>query len=348
MHTIVVTPGNGSPTFPTALGCDVLLQIHQLVPYTATIDPTGTGQVTVSPQPQTYSGVAGQYFVARQRATLSATANTGWNFYEFNNSPFWLPGGLGANPKTFDVPDTGNPVATTVEFSNTPIYTVDIQPETFSSNLSVYVDKNNVDHGGLFYTPKIFPLTAIRTGRRAASTSLQVLAQQSPYSVNSRYNFSKWSDGGAMSHVTAPLPPTAQSYIATVTPQFRPASNFDFPPCGGSATPTDVGFYPAGHSLRLTATPDTDWIFAGWTYDKTGVANPTTLVANDETLVYANFNTVNTPLTLTSLSPVARARARGLRADPDGHRVQPHIAGLCQWPVQNRDLREFQRPSPYL
>jgi hypothetical protein len=62
----------------------------------------------------------------------------------------------------------------------------------------------------------------------------------------------------------------------------------------------------------LAATADTDWLFAGWTYDKTGTANPASLVANDETLVYANFNTVNSPLTLTSLKPSsARAGAAG-------------------------------------
>lgn len=326
MHTITVAPGNGSPTFPSTAPQIATYSANfiQLVPYSASIAPTGTGQSTVSPQPQTYSGVAGQYFVARQQATLSATANTGWNFYEFNNSPFWLPGGLGANPKTFEVPDTGNPVNTTVEFSNTPIYTVDIQPETFSSNLTVYVDKKNVDHGGLFYTPKNFSSMYDSNWTPGSKHSLQVLAEQSPYSVNSRYTFSSWSDGGPMSHTTAPLPATAQSYIATVTAQFRPATNFDFPPCGGSATPNSVGFYPTGHSLRLAATPDTDWLFAGWTYDKTGTANPATLVANDETLVYANFNTVNTPLTLASLKPSsARAGAAGFMLTLTGTGFSP-------------------------
>lgn len=315
MHTITVTPGNGSPTFPTAAPQVATYSANfiQLVPYSASISPTGSGTATVSPQPQTYSGVAGQYFVARQQATLSAAANTGWKFYEFNNGQFWLPGGLGANPKTFDVPDTGLPISAMVEFSNTPIYTVDITPETFSSNLRVDVD------GTYYYTPKNFSSSYDSAWIPNSSHTLSV-DPVPPYSINSRYNFLRWSDGHANSPpgtITAPLPATARSYIATVTPDFRPATNFDYPPCGGSAAITTVspsgdGFYPTGRSLRFTATPDTGWTFAGWTYDKTGTTNPMSLVADDETLVFANFNTVNTPVTLTSLKPSsARAGAAG-------------------------------------
>ena len=56
-------------------------------------------------------------------------------------------------------------------------------------------------------------------------------------------------------------------------------------------------------TMNYDATPDTGWSFAGWTYDLTGTTNPTHLTANDETLVFANFNTTTTPLTLISLSP---------------------------------------------
>jgi hypothetical protein len=68
-------------------------------------------------------------------------------------------------------------------------------------------------------------------------------------------------------------------------------------------SPTSDGFYPTGQQLTMNATPYPGWTFAGWTYDLTGTANPATLAANDETLVFANFNIVATPLTLTSMSP---------------------------------------------
>lgn len=91
-----------------------------------------------------------------------------------------------------------------------------------------------------------------------------------------------------------------------------PATNFNYPPCGGSATidpasPTGDGFYPTGQQLQFTATPATGWTFAGWTHDLSGTTNPATLTATGETLVFANFNITNTPLTLTSLSPASVA-----------------------------------------
>jgi hypothetical protein len=46
-------------------------------------------------------------------------------------------------------------------------------------------------------------------------------------------------------------------------------------------------------------------MFAGWSYDLTGTSTTASLNAAGETLVYANFNTVAAPLTLTALSPGA-------------------------------------------
>jgi hypothetical protein len=303
-HTIIVAPGNGSPAFPTTSPQVATYSANfiQLVPYTSSVYPSGAGTASISPQPQSYTGATGSFFVARQQATLTASPASGWNFYEFNNAPFWLSGGLGANPKTFYVPDTGNPVDTTVEFSNTPIYTVGVSPDAFSSNLYVYVD------GNFAYTPKNFSSYYDSSWTFGSSHTLNLDPPEYPYSSNSRYAFSSWSDGGAQSHTIASLPAASTSYIATLTPQFAPATNFNYPPCGGSGalspnSPTNDGFYPSGQSLQYGETPDTGWSFAGWTYDLTGTSSPASLTATDETLVFANFNTTTTPLTLTGLSP---------------------------------------------
>ena len=138
-------PGNGEPSTPatspavTTYSADFI----QLVPYAATVYPTGTGTVTPSPAPQSYSGSSLLFYTARQEATLTAAPSSGQNFYEFNNALFWLPGGLGANPKTFYVPDTGLTVNTTAEFSPDPVYTVNVAPNPFSSNLYIYADGSN-------------------------------------------------------------------------------------------------------------------------------------------------------------------------------------------------------------
>ncbi len=309
-HSITVIPGNGSPIFPNTSPAVATYSANfvQLVPYAATVSVVNgqvPGQVAVSPQPQVYPGATGAFFVARQEATLTATPNAGWNFYEFNNAPYWLPGGLGANPKSFYVPDTGNPVNTTVEFSDTPVYTVDVTPETFSSGTWVYVDSD------FAYTPKNFSQSYDSTWTPGSGHKLDFPSPEYPYSYNSRFNFASWSDGGAATHRIASLPGTSTSYIATVTPQFQPATYVDFPPCGGSnaITPasTNAGFYPTGKTLTFTATPDASWVFAGWTYDLTGLTNPKKLTADDETLVVANFNTTDVPLTLTSTAPSSAA-----------------------------------------
>jgi hypothetical protein len=267
------------------------------------------GEVSVSPQPQSYPGLTGQFFVARQEATLTATPLAeGWSFYEFNNAPYWLPGGLGANPKSFYVPDSGNPVNTTVEFSNAPIYTVDVTPETFSSGTYALVD------GGYVATPRNFSPMYDTNWTPGSSHTLDFPSPEYPYSSNSRFAFAKWSDGGAASHTIASLPGTSTSYVATVTPQYQPATNFGYPPCGGtaeiSAPKTKTGFFPTGTKLTFSATPTSPWVFAGWTYDLTGTTNPKKLTADDETLVFANFNTTDVPLTLTALSP-SSAKAGG-------------------------------------
>jgi hypothetical protein len=306
-HTITVTPGNGSPAFPATspLVATYSANFIQLVPYTASVYPAGEGTVSVSPTPKSYTGASGTFFVARQKATLTATPVSGWNFYEFNNGPYWLPGGLGANPKAFYVPDSGNPVDTTAEFSNTPVFTVDVSPDAFDSNLYAYVD------GNFWYTPKNFSYFYDNyTGSDwsfGSAHTIDVDSDEYPYSINSRYAYSKWSDGGAQSH-TIDVPGASASYIATLTPQYAPATNFDYPPCGGTATlspdsPTGDGFYSTGQKLQFTATPDSGWTFAGWTFDVTGTTNPASLTANGETLVFANFNITDTPLTLTSMSP---------------------------------------------
>jgi len=312
-HTITVLPGNGAVGFPISSPQVATYSANfiQLVPYTPpAIYPTGAGTAAIFPPPTSYAFEPGTFFVARQLATLRAAPASGYSFYEFNNGPYWLPGGLGANPKQFYVPDTGNPIDPTAEFTNTLVYTVNMTPNPFSSNLYAYAD------GAFFYTPKNFSSYYDSTWTPTSSHTLSLLSPEYPYSSNSRYAFSQWSGGGVVqspantTYSITSLPATSTSYVATMIPQFAPANNLNYPPCGGSGTltpasPTNDGFYPSGTVLTYTATPTPSytWDFAGWTYDLAGTASPANLTATDETLVFANFNIVGTPLTLTSLSP---------------------------------------------
>jgi hypothetical protein len=318
-QTITVTPGTGSPVFPSTSPQITTYSANfiQQVPYTTVqlYPSAASGSASISPAPTTYFGGTTEFFVARQKATLTATANTGWSFYEFNNGPFWLPGGLGLNPKGFDVPDSGNPVDPVAEFSNGPVYTVNVSPETFNSGLYLYVD--GTPPNGFIESPKNFsagsgadPTNYDATWTKGSTHTLYFPSPEKPYSSNTRYSLSSWSSNvGSGGSIT--LPAGKATYTATVVPQFAPATNFGYPPCGGTASispasPTGDGFYPTGTPLTLTATADSGgWEFGGWTNDLTGNTNPATLTPTGETLVFANFNIDAAPLTLTSIKPAA-------------------------------------------
>ena len=304
-HSITVLPGNGEAATPATAPAVTTYTANfiQLVPYAAAIYPTGTGSVTPSPVPQSYSGSSLVFYTARQQVTLTAAANSGQNFYEFNNAPYWLPGGLGANPKTFYVPDTGLDVNTTVEFSPDPVYTVNVSPNPFSSNLYIYADS------GFSYAPKNFSSYYDSTWTAGSTHTVGVDPLEYPYSSNSRYRFSSWSDGTTATTDTVKLPATSTTYTATLGPEFY-VTDYVNETCGGSInvspiSPTGDGFYPSGDALTFTETPNTGWLFTGWQYDLTGTSASEPLTVTDEVLVVADYNTTTTPLTLTSLSPAA-------------------------------------------
>jgi hypothetical protein len=304
-HSITVLPGNGEVTTPATSPAVTTYTANfiQLVPYAAAIYPTGTGTVTPSPAPLSYTGSSLVFFAARQQVTLTAAPNSGQNFYEFNNGPFWLPGGLGANPKMFYVPDTGLGVNTTVEFSPDPVYTVNVSPNPFSSNLYIYGDN------GFSYAPKNFSSFYDTTWTAGSTHTVAVDPLEYPYSSNSRYRFSSWSDGTTATTDTVKLPATSTSYTASLTPEFY-VTDYVNESCGGSInvspiSPTGDGSYPSGDPLTFTETPNTGWLFTGWQYDLTGTSASESLTVMDEVLVTADYNTTTTPLTLTSLSPAA-------------------------------------------
>ena len=92
-----------------------------------------------------------------------------------------------------------------------------------------------------------------------------------------------------------------------MTPQFFVTDNVN-EDCAGSinvtpSSPTGDGFYPSGTVLTVSETPNSGWLFTGWQNDLSGTSASQPLTVTDEVLVTADYNTVSTPLTLTSLSP---------------------------------------------
>jgi hypothetical protein len=301
-HTITVTPGNNMVTQPATAPAVTVYQANfiQLVPYANANYPTGAGTVTASPAPLTYSGLPDSYYIIRQLVTLTATPSGGQNFYDYINSPYYLPGGIGANPKTFYVMDDGSSINLTTEFTTSPIYTVTTNP--VESNVGVLVD------GAFWYAPVNFALSYDNSWTPSSTHSIGTYSQQYPWSSNTYFEFLSWSDGGTLTHdITLPSSGGA-TYTANLTPNFYVYDYVLEGACAGTidVTPgsTESGFYPAGSLLSFSETPAAGLSFTGWVYDLTGTGNQN-LTVNDEVLVAADYNVNSTPLTITSLSPTS-------------------------------------------
>ena len=294
-HTITVTPGNNMVTQPATSPAVTVYSANfiQLVPYVNAISPANSGTVAPSPAPLTYSGLSGQYYIIRQSVTLTATPSSGQNFLSFINSPFYLPGGIGANPKTFYVMDDGSSINLTTNFTSSPVFTVTTNP--VASNLGVRVDT------AFWSAPVNFAWTP------SSSHTLSIDSPQYPWSGDTYFSFTSWSDGGAQTHtITAPSSGGA-TYTANVTGNYYVADYAVEGTCSGTigVTPTSVenGYYPSGSLISISQTPATGLLFTGWLYDLSGTGSPQNVTVNDEVLVAADYNVTSTPLSITSLNP---------------------------------------------
>ncbi len=300
-HTITVTPGNNMVTQPATSPAITVYSANfiQLVPYVNAIFPAGTGTVTTSPAPLTYSGLSGQYFIIRQLVTLTATPSAGQNFYAYLNSPFWLPGGTGANPKTFYVMEDGTFINLTTEFTSSPVYTVTTNP--VASNVYLYAD------GTFWYAPKNFALPYDSGWTPSSSHPVNIDSPEYPWSSSTRFEFSGWSDGGAQSHNVSLPSSGGATYTANITGDYYVADWLQ-ESCAGSinvlpGSPSGDGYYPSGSLISFGETPNTGWVFTGWLYDLSGTTSPQNLSVTDGVLVAADYSTTSTRLQLTSISP---------------------------------------------
>lgn len=300
-HSITVSPGNNMVTQPATAPAVTVYSANfiQLVPYVNAVSPAGTGTVTPSPAPQSYSGLSGLYYIVRQLVTLTSTPSAGQNFYDYINSPYYLPGGIGANPKTFYVMDDGSSINLTTYFTSSPVYTITTNP--VESNVGVLVDQD------FWYAPVNFALPYDSGWTPSSSHSIGIDSPQYPWSSNTYFDFSSWSDGGAQTHnVTLPSS-GGETYTANITPNYYVADYVLEGTCAGTinVTPgsTESGYYPSGSLISFAETPATGLVFTGWVYDLSGTGSPQNLTVNDEVLVAADYNVNSTRLALTSLSP---------------------------------------------
>ena len=80
-------------------------------------------------------------------------------------------------------------------------------------------------------------------------------------------------------------------------------------PIGPGAISIDpqANSYAGGTPITITATPNTNYTFLGWSGDASGTNNPLNIVLNQSQTIYANFSTNSSLL----IYPVTAARHCG-------------------------------------
>ncbi len=290
-HSITVAKGNNMTTQPASLPAVTVYTANfiQLSAYTAQVS-AGNGSVSVSPEPNTYPGATGSFFVARQPVSLTATPSGGENFVTWGgtSAPF------SANPKPDYVPDGGAPYAVKAYFSADPITTIATVPGGFYFTVD----------GAYYKSPQSFAADVFSGWGAGSTHTLTGFSPTQPYSVNTQYLFDSWSDGGALSHKIT-IPAGSSTITGKFTAQYVPIV-YANPACAGtiSLSPASAnGFYNSGTALKVSETPASGWTLTGWTGDLGSKRSVQTLDVTDEELAVANYNISATAFQLTSLSP---------------------------------------------
>ena len=178
-----------------------------------------------------------------------------------------------SNVKGTAVPTSFN--YTVIAFDPAPS-PVSITVNSSPSNLGLFVD-------GTFYTSNTFQwipgdIHTLSYASYAPSGGIQ-------------YGFGGWSDGGGTAHSIV-VPNAAGIYTVTYNTQYLLTSAAN-PAAAGSIGLSPVspdGYYAAGTSVQLNATPATGYTFSSFSGAISGSTNPQTVIMNAPRAVTANFS----------------------------------------------------------
>jgi len=234
----------------------------------------------------------GGYYNATAGVSISATPSSGYVFAG------WTGAGLGscsgaANPCTVTM---NGPIQEAGAFNQPG--NVNVTVDTSPTGLSILVDK------AAYTAPAIFSWAPGGTHTIATSSP------QAGTSGTTQYGFANWSDGGGQTH-TVTVPSTATSYVAGFTMQYRLTLCTGWVICEppnplGSLSPPN-GYYNAGSTVSILATPNPGLKFIGWAGSMfgayTGTANPATVTMNGPIGENATFAPATTVSITVDTSP---------------------------------------------
>lgn len=297
-HPITIARGNGAPGSPTNRPAVTVYTAHflEVVPYAPFVYPAGAGSIATTPLPQAYPPLAGLHFIKGRPVALQTSAASGNKLYRL----YTADGPVGVTSKTTRYPDW-------VLAYFTPQQRTTIGSDPIRRWL--YVD-GQFWEGPVNFSP-FYP--ADGDWSVGASHTIDVgPTVQLPYSYSIRYPFQSWSDSGAALHGIV-VPSGNATFTATFGQQFYAAS-WAQQPCAGAVSVSPFsgdGFYDSGTNVSFTQTAVSPWLFTGWQQDFIGKTNPKTLAMTDERLMVANYNAINSPVTVTSLTPSSRVAGQG-------------------------------------
>jgi subtilisin family serine protease len=106
--------------------------------------------------------------------------------------------------------------------------------------------------------------------------------------AGTRFVWSGWSDGGAITHMVAPTSNT--TYTANFTTQYFLTMNTE---AGGTISPPS-GWFNSGQSVSISAAPNGGFVFSGWSGagagSFTGTSNPASVTMNGPISETASFS----------------------------------------------------------
>jgi uncharacterized repeat protein (TIGR02543 family) len=218
------------------------------------------------------------FYAAGSTAPLTATAGSGQQFNGWSGS----------------VTSSANPLNVGMD-----------GPKTITANFgpalsSVRIETNaaaqiNVSGAGCPAGAYTAPVTLTWT----TGTNCSVSIPSPQGGQDTRWVFSRWSDGSMANARTITGAPGAV-YTLVMATEHRLTRAVSGP---GSVNGAD-GFYTAGSTLQLIATPQSGYLFAGWSGSASGGANPLTVLMDVPKTITANFTAAVTTVRIDANAAV--------------------------------------------
>ena len=189
-------------------------------------------------------------------ATVSISATPTNNTQVSYSFAGWTGSGTGSysgtnNPASITM---NGPITETASFTQNP---VQVTVQTNPAGLNFSVDGTTYTAAQTFSWDPGSSHTIATTSPQSGGTGVQ-------------YIWTKWSDGGAISHTVAPT--TNTTYTATFKTQYYLTMSHGV---GGTVSPAS-GWKTSGATVSISATPGSGYSFSNWTGSGTGSFSGTT------------------------------------------------------------------------